>query len=1040
MAKFDPTPQQAKAINDTGHNIIVSAGAGSGKTAVLTQRVIRIIKEGTHINELLVLTFTNAAAAEMKTRIRDSISVIPELKDELALVDQSYITTFDSFALSVVKKYHYLLNISNNIAISESSIIDLEKEKIMDKVFEKYYELKPDNFIKLIKDFCVKNDDLLKSYILKVATKIDGKPDREEYINTFIDKYTGKDYIEETFNEYQNIYKDLKIAYDNSYEDLLSVLNESYYAQVEAYGNGIYSVKDMDDVIIAINNLLPKFPSMRLDEEATAIKEKYRESLKNLKEILSYGNKAELLSSIESTKPYLEIIIDIIKDYIKELHDYKAKNEIYDFQDIALLSIKILEENEFVRNELRESFKEIMIDEYQDTNDIQETFISMISNHNVYMVGDIKQSIYRFRNANPYIFMKKYNDYSNDIDGAKIDLVENFRSRNEVREGINDIFNLIMDNSIGGAEYHVSHQMITGNKTYEEEGKTNQDYHLEILEYQEPKEDKTFSDVEIEAFTIARDIKSKIKEGYQVFSKGLRKATYNDFVVLIDRGTDFNTYKKIFEYLGIPTTLHKDETLNDADNIYIIKNIIDFIVNIKQENYDTNFQYDFMSIARSYLYNYDDQTIFNYFLNNNFQESDVYTDFKDISNQINHMSIIDLLTYIINKTNMYEKLITIKDINDSITRIDKLLEVASNLSKLGYNIYTFRDYLNELVESETEMKYPVEETGVDSVKIMTIHKSKGLEFPICYYPGLYKKFNFKDLNDRISYDNRYGIVIPFFEEGIKDTYIKYLNKYHYHEEEVGEDIRKFYVALTRAKEKMIIITPKKDPINCLIESNGAIDIELRRRCISFTNLLNYIKPYINKYYKEINIDDLNMTKEYLFNKSKEKLLNSTSKPITVKEISIPSEEEQTTEHFSKTVHNLIDKNTYDNMQYGLKVHETFELIDFKNPNLDLIDDEFIKDKVNKFLHNDILKNIDKANIYKEYEFIYTKDLTEYHGIIDLMIEYDNHIDIIDYKLNNITDENYLNQLNGYKEYIEELTKKEVNIYLYSIIGESLQKL
>ena len=177
------TEEQQKAIDTTKSNIIVSAGAGSGKTAVLTARVIRIIKEKTHVNELLVLTFTNAAAAEMKERIREAIAEDPSLKDELELVDQSYITTFDSFALSIVKKYHYLLNISNNIAISEETVIKMKKAEILDDVFDNYYQNPTPEFTNLIRDFCVKDDVSIKESILKISDKIDAKPDREEYLN-----------------------------------------------------------------------------------------------------------------------------------------------------------------------------------------------------------------------------------------------------------------------------------------------------------------------------------------------------------------------------------------------------------------------------------------------------------------------------------------------------------------------------------------------------------------------------------------------------------------------------------------------------------------------------------------------------------------------------------------------------------------------------------------------------------------------------------------------------------------------------------------
>ena len=1037
------TKEQQQAIDEKGKNIIVSAGAGSGKTAVLTARTMRILKEGTHINELLVLTFTKAAAAEMKERIRKAISEDESLTKELELVDQSYITTFDSFALSVVKKYHYLLNISNNIAISESSIIEMKKQEILEELFEYKYSEKDDGFSKLIKDFCVKDDNNIKEAILKIASKIDGMPTREEYLNNYLSNFTSAEYVEKLFQEFQNIICDLKKDLDINYEELIVNLTEKEQSSLEAYSNNLYKARTYNEIVSAINNLAPRFPTLKLSEDDKLIKEKYKELLDEIKEIVNkYGDEKTIKEGIQKSHSYLSTIIDIVKEFLDKLHEYKEENEIYDFQDIALLSIKILKENESVREELKNTFKEIMVDEYQDTNDIQEAFISMIENNNVYMVGDIKQSIYRFRNANPYIFKNKYDKYSLDDGGIKIDLVKNFRSREEVLIGINDIFNLIMDNIIGGAEYHESHQMVFGNTSYNEEGKTNQDYNLEILEYPYSKE-TPYTKEEIEIFAIAKDIKNKIDNKYQVFDKGskeLKNITYSDFVILIDRTTSFDLYKKIFEYLGIPLVLYKDEIISNTNDIYILKNIIDLIVKINLDEYDTEFKYDFTSIARSYLYNYKDDEIFEYFLNDNFKESFIYNDFKDIAGNITHLSINNLLEYIINKTKMYEKLITVTNIDSSIARISKLIDIAENLSNLGYNIYTFRDYLNQLIEEQYDMKYTVEDNGSNSVKIMTIHKSKGLEYHICYYSGLYKGFNIQDLNDRILIDNKYGIITPYFAEGIHEIMTKYLVKYNYLNEEISEKIRLFYVALTRAKEKMILLTPKSEEEYHYLEANGTIELSSREKYRSFSNILASIKNNISKYFHEIDINSLDITNEYLFNKNTVQKLSSTKEPIKVEEIKIDNHEEITTKHFSKTTHDLINKKTYDNMQFGLKAHEILEFLDLKNPNYDLIDNEFLKEKIQEFLKNPLLSHIKDAKIYKEHEFIYQENLEEYHGIIDLMLEYDTNIDIIDYKLNNVEDENYLKQLNGYKEYINKISNKNVNIYLYSIISGELKKL
>ena len=1042
------TPEQERAINETGNNIIVSAGAGSGKTAVLTARTMRIVESGTHVNELLILTFTKAAAAEMKERIRKAIKKgipnNPSLAKELELIDQAYITTFDSFALSVVKKYHYLLNISNNIAITDASIIDLQKIKIMDEVFENYYTKNNPLFNNLIYEFCVKDDKDIKDAILKIATKIDAFPDRDLYLTNYINNYLSPKFFNNALKEYEQLLKDKIKEIQNLSYKLVMLTDGNYEAKLSEALTELYNAKTIDDICIKAN--LTKIPMLPRgsEEEVKKAKDTLKASLDELQDaVYSYGNTNTLLESFTKTSEYVTIIVDIVKDYLDKFHKYKEDNEIYDFQDIALLSIRVLKENESVRNELRDTFKEIMIDEYQDTNDIQETFISMIENHNVYMVGDIKQSIYRFRNANPYIFKNKYDNYAVGNNGIKIDLVKNFRSRREVLANINEVFNLVMDDIIGGAEYHESHQMVYGNTTYIEEGMTDYDYNFQILEYEVP-EDKRYSKEEIEIFAIAKDIKDKINSKYQVFNKDdkvLRDITYNDFVILMDRTTDFDLYKKIFEYLGIPLTLYKDDKLNSSDDIYILKNIIDFIVKISKKEFDTQFKYDFTSIARSYLYNLSDQEIFDCFKNNNFKDNIIYKDLSKVAEIINYSTISTLLETIINKTNMYEKMIKVGNIDASIIRISKLYDIASNLSSLGYDIYTFRDYLNELLESDYDMKYSASTTSSNSVKIMTIHKSKGLEYHVCYYSGLYKGFNISDLKDRFLFDNKYGIITPYFKEGINDTFIKYLVKYRYLEEEVSEKIRLFYVALTRAKETMILLTPKVEEEQYELDDNNTIDITIRRKYRSFSAIMNSIKDKLIKYYKDIDINNINLSKDYLYsNKSLNKLDEIKTPSFEVNELEVQELITKDSAHFSKNLHELITIDNTNNMEFGLEMHEALELTDFINPDLSLIDNTFIQNKISKFLSNPLLSNINNANIYKEYEFIYEQNNIEYHGIIDLLLEYNDHIDIIDYKLNNIKDENYLKQLNGYKEYISTISNKPINIYLYSIISETIEKL
>ena len=987
------TKEQLSAINESGKNIIVSAGAGSGKTAVLTERVLRLLKSGIHINELLVLTFTNAAASEMKERIRKKIKENKELIDELDLLDSSYITTFDSFALSNVKKYHYLLNLGKDINIIDSNIIIMEKQRLIDTIFEEYYNKEDKRFLKLIKDFCVKDDKDIKKYILEISSKLDLKVDKEDYLNNYLeDKFNNVDndlklYEELILNKVRNIYKLIDRINNKDYKDKI----------LDSLSNLINS-KNYDDVRV---NLNIKLPIVRNDEETKEIKEVISKSITELKDLTLY-TLDELKDNFLSTKDYQSIIVDIIKELDNRINKFKYDNDSYEFNDIAKLLIKIIKENPDIKEEIKNKYKEILVDEYQDTSDIQEEFINLIANNNVYMVGDIKQSIYRFRNANPYIFKDKYDRYSNNIDGIKIDLLKNFRSREEVLNNINLLFNEIMTDEIGGADYIKSHNMIFGNNSYIKEGKTDLDYNMEIYEYPNTSEEK-------ECFIICNDIKEKINNKYKIFDKDkkeLRDIKYSDFVILMDRASSFDLYKQIFTYNNIPLTIIKEEKMNEDKDLYIIKNIIKLLL---KEEIDKEYEYLFMSIERSFLFRLDDNTIYESIINNNY-DNEIIDKINSIKKDISNLTPTLLIDKILNVFNYYEKLVTTSNIKASMTRIDKIKEYAANLETLGYSIRDFSDYLEELIENNYDLTYSYNDDNSDSVRIMTIHKSKGLGFPICYFSGLYKRFNIRDLNERFLYDNEYGIITPFFKEGIGNTFYKALMKDNYIKEEISEKIRLFYVALTRAKEKMIFIDNNK-------KATKLSPIYFK----SFKDILDYLD--LEKYNKEIDVE----VPDYKVINNKDLYSKIPTNDEKINEINISVDKTLLNESTYSKHQDIIDESIKNNMEYGKKVHEIFELEDFKNT-----DNELVLRLKKHF-------DIENANIIKEYEFIY-EDTEIHHGIIDLMLEYNDHIDLIDYKLKNVEDPAYINQLNGYKKYIEELSKKKVNIYLYSILSDEVKSI
>ena len=1014
------TKDQEKAITTTGCNIIVSAGAGSGKTAVLTERTIRKLKNGTNINRLLILTFTNAAAGEMKTRIRESIKE-SGLKDQLDFIDSSYITTFDSFALSVVKKYHTYLSIPLNISIMDSSIEDLKSKEILDYIFEKSYQDK--NFDKLIYDFCIKTDDNIKKIVRQLSDKLSLLQNKKEYLENYVSSHYSDEYINDKIDEYINLIIKIKENINTYYKELKARVDNKF---IESYNiEPLLESNTYNEIKLNLEKIGSPRKNKNCDEDFKIYKDSITNILKDLKNLTRFKNLDEIKKSIFKTEPYINAIIKIILEYDEIFSKYKNENNIYTFQDIALMAIKIIKENPKIQEELKSSFDEIMIDEYQDTSDIQEEFINLISNNNVYMVGDIKQSIYRFRHANPYIFQKKYEEYSKNNGGIKIDLLKNFRSRPEVLNNINLIFNLIMDDTLGDADYKKSHQMNFGNIDYIESFKTNQNSDMEILTY-DKKEIENYTTDEIEAFTTAYDIKKKIESQYLIVDKEkktLRPCKYSDFAIIMDRGGSFNLYKKIFEYVGIPIEQIQNEKLTIGEEILVIKNLINLIIKVNLNEIDDDFKYLYTSISRSFIFKTSDEEIFDIVKSGDFYNSEIYKKCKKIN--IFEISNLDLLNQIIDEFDIYEKIITTNNIKDTMIRLDYLKDLSINLSSIGLTPIEFAKYLNDMIENG-KIEYSLNASESNTVKILNIHKSKGLEYSICYFTGLSKKSNDEDKKIKFTIDQNYNIVAPYFDDGIKQTIYKDLLLKEYERQNISEKIRLFYVALTRVREKIIIICPldkTKDGYDSLVPSN------IRLNYNKIIDMLESIIPVLKPYIKDIDFNYVKLTRDFenIKNINYKKNTKKVNTKIKYVENNIKYEKLNQSK-FSKNSNKLITKAEYENMKKGTQLHYLFYIEDFKNTN-------------NPYILN-FLSKIDKnyINCYKEYEFIYYDDNTLKHGFIDLMLEYDNHIDIIDYKTKNIDDENYIKQLNGYKKYVESKVKKTVNIYLYSIAEERLEKL
>ena len=1022
------TDEQKEAIYKEGTNIIVSAGAGSGKTAVLTERVLEKVKKGISVDNLLILTFTKMAAKEMRERIGEKLKENGFTK-ELSKLDTADITTFDAYALSLVKKYHYYLNLSKDINIIDASVIGLYKEKMLKDIFEELYTSEDSKFLNLIKEYALKDDKEIFNFILNINNKLDLKTNKREYLDSYISIKYNEENIDKDIDNYIKVILNLI----NNIRDYLEYIDDSdYFDKIYKVLSPLLSSGDYDDIKLNIEVKLPI--AKGVSDTTKEYKDKISNTIKEIKKLVIYDNYDSIKSGILKTKDYVEEIIMIIKELDKRVSEYKSKYNYFEYGDISSYAIELVKNNTEIREEIKNNLNEIMIDEYQDTNDVQEEFIAYISNNNVYMVGDIKQSIYRFRNANPYIFKNKYDSYSKNINGIKIDLNKNFRSREEVINNINLMFDRIMNDTIGGASYKASHRMVYGNPMYQGDGDNGVNNNFEVYSY---LNDTIFKKDEVEAFIIASDIKNKIINGYPIFgkdTKGIRKAKYSDFAILLDSSKSFELYKKILEYNDIPTSIVKSVNLTDGEVITIIKNIIGFIIKIKDNVIDNEFKKLFISIARSFLFNLDDNIIFDYFLNNNFKDSDIYKISYGITKDLDTISLDEIIDIIIDKYDFYNKLFLLGDYSSNIIRIDKLKEITSNLTNLDYDIYKYSEYLEDIIESGMKIEYNVTESSNNTVKIMTIHASKGLEFNVCYYGGLYSKFNIREAISKFSYDDKYGIIIPYKDKFLYNTIYHNLSYRNYVLENISERIRLFYVALTRAKEKMIFILPENTKEKAGYISD-IIDDSIRSKYNSFASIMYSLESITKSYYKNIDINSIDLSKNYnlVKNDNYNKLLGRVEDKLDVQDINIDIQKEEEKSFSKKNIH-ITSKEEQDRLDYGKKVHELFELTDFHNTsNLTGKNREIITNFLDKV-------NIDNADIYKEYEFIYEEDNTTYHGIIDLMLVYKDNIKIIDYKLMNISDEAYLKQLNGYKDYIENRFNKPTNIYLYSVTNNTLEKI
>ena len=902
MGETKWTNEQAQAIKTRNCNLLVAAAAGSGKTAVLVERIIKIItneENPVDIDKLLVVTFTSAAAAEMRERIATAISKELEkspnsknLQRQLTLLSRANITTMHSFCLEVIKNYFYTIDLDPSFRIGDETEATLMKNEIIEELFDEYYEEENEDFKDLLEAYSgSKDDEKLKEMILSLHRFSMSGPWPEKWliekaevfnINTLeeLDKTEWvkvlKDSLRVEIRGFLNMYKKALeiIEYTDGLSPYLEAFNSDYgylYNAYESLNEDLTSVYNALNAITFITLKRLK-KSEVLDENAQetvkAIREGVKKKVKSLIESSFEFTPGEALDGIKEVYPFMKTLANITVEFAKRFDEKKREKNILDFNDLEHLCLKILidrdEENNIIPSNVAEHFRnyfdEVLVDEYQDSNDVQETIINLVSrrlgdNPNVFMVGDMKQSIYRFRQAKPKLFKDKYDSYSEEDESKdrKILLYKNFRSRQEVIDGANYIFKMVMSEVVGELEYTDKEALNLGASfeiPKDEKQVVGGEIELHIIDKsglvkeenndfneddsEQAKEDEEDIDgITLEAKVVAKRIKELFEERdgkkFQVFDKDTkeyRDVKFKDIVILLRATKNWaeifldelgsegipvyaDTGSGYFESIEIRTIMSLLKVIdNPLQDVPMIATLRSPIVGFSAEELSD------LRLLNKDLYFYE---VIKCVYDNEFEVSDELR-FKCV-NFIDNLSkwrdraiytpIDEFIWYLYMDTGFYGYVGAMPNGKLRQANLKILFQRAKQYESTSFKgLFNFINFINKLRKSSGDMgSAKVLGENEDVVRIMSIHKSKGLEFPIVFTSGTGKQFNLMDLTNSILYHEELGFGPNYVNLETRNSYStlpKEAIKKKIRLETLSEEMRILYVAFTRAKEKLII--------------------------------------------------------------------------------------------------------------------------------------------------------------------------------------------------------------------------------------------
>lgn len=896
------TTEQQQVIDLRNRNILVSAAAGSGKTAVLVERIVKIITDKNHpvdIDHLLIVTFTNAAAAEMRERIGNAIEKALDeqpgnehLLRQLTLIHNAQITTIDSFCLYVVRNHFHEIDLEPNFRIGDEGELKLLREDVLGRVLEQNYEEPSEAFSDFVEGYASgRTDAALNEMILQLYEFSRSYPWPEKWLDSFVGIYRIENREELDRAEWlapltQNIRFVLKDCEQllkqalaiTQQDDGPDMYEKAVQSDLEKY-EGLSRLTSFCELSGALSDIkydrLASSRGFEGDPDKLELVKSLREQAKDVVKKLCrqyfFCSPEMMIEQLERTEPMLEEVVRLTKQFADEFAAAKRRKNLVDFHDVEHFALQILvdEETEKAKKtaeEFRDTFEEIMIDEYQDSNEVQETLLRSISReergeNNIFMVGDVKQSIYRFRLARPELFMKKYDSYSlEESTTQRIDLHKNFRSREEVLTCTNDIFYKIMARSLGNVEYDAEAALYPG-ASYP----VSADFIPEILladSNDELLEDTELTDKKtLEAKIVAEEIKHLMKTQPVTDKEAgtLRAARYSDIVILLRSLSGWaDSLVEVLNENGIPAHTVSSTGYFSTVEVQTVLSMLRLLDNPRQdipmaavlrspmagltdeelavlrlEDGSVPFHEAVLELAEG-LYEEDGQKEISDSEADQKQgrnadgkkEDDIettahrkllkfYKKYRQLRQLVPDTPIHELIEIILRETGYGHYVAAMPAGNRRTANLNMLLEKAAAYEKTSYKgLFHFVRYIDELQKYDVDFgEADMVGENEDVVRIMSIHKSKGLEFPIVIVSGMGKNFNKQDTRSKMVLHPELGIGLDYMDgkKRIKSpTIAKKAIAKQIDLENLGEELRVLYVALTRAKEKLILTGTLKD--------------------------------------------------------------------------------------------------------------------------------------------------------------------------------------------------------------------------------------